>query len=121
MTYTNTDCLSSKWGEYNIVWGEYNIVSNNSAERGICIYVHCSIKFSVVVDSLVASVLECLLVDVKLPYHNTYMCIAAFYRSLTVILSSLINNTNILACIFRIASRSSKFLILGDFNLPLID
>ncbi|XP_065583537.1 uncharacterized protein LOC136042500 [Artemia franciscana] len=49
------------------------------------------------------------------------MCIAAFYRSPTVNLSSPVNNANILACISRLVGRSSKFLILGDFNLPLID
>ncbi|XP_065564191.1 uncharacterized protein LOC136029615 [Artemia franciscana] len=65
--------------------------------------------------------MKCLLVDVKLPYHSTYMCIAAFYRSPTVNLSSPVNNANILACISCLVGRSSKFLILGDFNLPLID
>ena len=44
-----------------------------------------------VVDSLVDSVSECLLVDVKLPYYSTYMCIAAFYRSPTVDFSSPVN------------------------------
>ncbi|XP_065562443.1 uncharacterized protein LOC136028527 [Artemia franciscana] len=81
----------------------------------------CESWFSVVVDSLVDSVSDCLLVDVKLPYHSNYMCIAAFYRSPTVNLSSPVNNANILACISRLVGRSSKFLILGDFNLPLID
>ena len=57
----------------------------------------------------------------KLPYHSTYMCIAAFYSSPTVSLSSPVNNANILACISRLVGLSSKFLILCDFNLPLID
>ena len=149
VTYTNADCLSSKWEEFSELikqrkphlvvvtkvlpkhfsdpsiyfqlLPQYNLVSNNSAKRGICIYIHCSIKFSVVVVSLVDSVSECLLVDVKLPYHSTYMCIAAFYHSPTVNLLSPVNNANILACISRLVGRSSKFLILGDFNLPLID
>ena len=148
VTYRNAHCLSFKWEQFSelikqrkphlVVVTEvlakhfsypsiyfqqlpqYNSVSNNSAKRGICISIHGSIKFSVVVDSLVDSVSECLLVNVKLPYHSTYMCIAAFYRSSTVSLSSPINNFNVLACISRLAGRSSKFLILGDFNLSLI-
>ena len=74
-----------------------------------------------VVDLLVDSVSECLLVDVKLPYHSTYMCIAAFYHSPTVNLSITLNNANIPACISLFVGRSSKFLILDDFNLNLID
>ena len=91
VTYTNTDCLSSKWEEFSELikqckphlvgvtevlpkhfsnpsiyfqqLPQYNLVSDNSAKKGICIYIHGSTKFSVVANSLVDLVLECLLVD----------------------------------------------------------
>ena len=89
--YTNADCLSSKWVEFSELVNEqnshvvavtevlpkhlsdpyifaqqlqrYSLVFNKSLKRRICVYIHESIKFSVVIDKLVDSVSECVWMD----------------------------------------------------------
>lgn len=106
MIYTNADCLSTKWEEFSeltrvrvphvVVVTEvlpkhcndplayfqhltdYSLVFNKQAKRGICIYIHTSVKFSEIVNPIFDLVSECLVVDIKLPSLNNYLRLAAF-------------------------------------------
>lgn len=149
MIYTNADCLSTKWEEFSeltrvrvphvVVVTEvlpkhcndplayfqhltdYSLVFNKQAKRGICIYIHTSVKFSEIVNPIFDLVSECLVVDIKLPSLNNYLRLAAFYRSPTLGPSSCVNDANILNCLTYLVKNSHKLLVVGDFNLPNID
>ena len=147
--YTNADCLSTKIDEFHALIStrkphviviteslpkncqhpdvffqqvpDYNLIINTNYKRGIFIYVHTSLKYIEVNDPISSIISESLVVDVKLPGSSIAFRVVAIYCSPSVCELSSFNNRKILQYLSTVSLSSSKFLVVGDFNLPSID
>ena len=71
--------------------------------------------------SLILSISECLVVDVKFPRSTNSIRIVAVCRSPSVNELSPNNNINLLQYLHNDSIVSSRVLVVGEFNLPFID
>jgi len=78
-----------------------SLVFNKSPKRWLCVYIHESIKFSAVFDTLVDSVSEWVWIDIKFPSQSSFMRISVFIGVQHPVLQALLTML-ILLCTFLV-------------------
>ena len=113
--------LNDNWTDSMISIDNYSIIrrdrSTSTNGGGTLIYIHNSIQFTVRNDLTTNHLLECICVEISIPYTAPFLVINIYIPPS----ANTVYDATLKTCIENISHENKEYYILGDFNIDLLN